>query len=418
MINIILTVSCHIVIYKLNLKSYSDTIINISNSLVNQSYIFIKVIQWGLQNIYDLNFDEKVINYFNTFSNNVPYTTLELEKSNLLIRKALEYASTFCNDVLEIKNNYIPINSGSVALVYKAHLNEKPIIIKVLRYNIIDIIKEDICFLEYFFDNAFVKNIIKYYIKLNFKHFITINRNALLKQCDFKCEVNNALLFKSNLKNEKNIVIPQIYEYFTDAFHEIIVMEYLNGPIAKNAPFYQLQNHFKTIRSLYFKSLFRYNLLHGDFHLGNVIIIDKNAVGIIDFGIVYVVNNVLSNKLFDIFFLNLNKKKIKYLFYAIKIFITMVCRDDKKIEEIFKKIKSDNELIKMFYNSNFSGNVFLITLNKILSFDNIEIDIEMSNLILSSLSTLQMLSNCVKNVDGQDETLTSFLKSYIKEIQI
>lgn len=416
MINIILTVSCHIVIYKLNLKSYSDTIINISNSLVNQSYIFIKVIQWGLQNIYDLNFDEKVINYFNTFSNNVPYTTLELEKSNLLIRKAVEYASTFCNDVLEIKNNYIPINSGSVALVYKAYLNEKPIIIKVLRYNIIDIIKEDICFLEYFLDNVFVKNIIKYYIKLNFKHFITINRNVLLKQCDFKCEVNNALLFKNNLKNEKNIVIPHIYEYFTDAFHEIIVMEYLNGPIAKNVPFFQLQNHFKTMRSLYFKSLFRYNLLHGDFHLGNVIIIDKNAVGIIDFGIVYVVNNVLSNKLFDILFLNLNKKKIKYLFHAIKIFITMVCRDDKKIEEIFKKIKSDNELIKMFYNSNFSGNVFLITWNKLLSFDNIEIDIEMSNLILSSLSTLQLVNSCIKNVDGEDETLTSFLKSCIKEI--
>ena len=133
---IILSVSYHIVTYKLNFKAYNDTVINICNSLVNHSYIFIKVIQWGIQNVYDINFNDELKQYFNTFSNNVPYNNFEEEIAILRIHNAIEYASTSYNDKLVIENNYIPINSGSVALVYKACLNYKPVVVKVLRHNI------------------------------------------------------------------------------------------------------------------------------------------------------------------------------------------------------------------------------------------------------------------------------------------
>lgn len=275
----ILTTSYHVIKYKLHLDVYSDTVIHICNSLVSDSYIFIKVIQWGIQNVYHLNFDDKLNEYFNNFSNNVLYTDFEQEMATLHINNAIEYASTSCNDKLIIENNYIPINSGSVALVYKARLNDKSVIIKVLRHNIKKIIEEDIHFLEYFFDNTLVKMIIKYYTDINFKRFIENNRDILLNQCDFKCEVNNALLFKNNMKNKKNIVVPHVYKQFTDKCHEIIIMEYLDGPVAKNIPPYQLRKHFEIIRSFYLDSLFRYNILHGDFHLGNIIIIDENTIG-------------------------------------------------------------------------------------------------------------------------------------------
>ena len=160
---------------------------------------------------------------------------------------------------------------------------------------------------KYFFDNAFVKMILKYYTTVNFKRFIENNRDLLLNQCDFELEVNNALLFKNNLKNKKNIVIPHVYKHFTDACNEIIIMDYLDGPVAKNVPPYQLRKHFETIRSLFFESLFRHNTLHGDFHLGNIIIVNENTIGIIDFGIVYTVTNEISNGLFDILFLNVNE---------------------------------------------------------------------------------------------------------------
>jgi predicted unusual protein kinase regulating ubiquinone biosynthesis (AarF/ABC1/UbiB family) len=97
----------------------------------------------------------------------------------LCINNAVEYASTSCNDKLVIENNYIPINSGSVALVYKACLNDKPVVVKVLRHNIKKNIEEDICFLEYFFNNILIKIIINFYTTVNFKTFIENNRDFL-----------------------------------------------------------------------------------------------------------------------------------------------------------------------------------------------------------------------------------------------
>jgi predicted unusual protein kinase regulating ubiquinone biosynthesis (AarF/ABC1/UbiB family) len=382
--------------------------------LISNSYIFIKVIQWGIQNVYDLNFDHELKQYFNTFSNNVPYTNFEQERAILLIDNAIEYASTSCNDKLVIENNYVPINSGSVALVYKAQLNDKSVIIKVLRHNIKKIIEEDIYFLEFFFDNAFVKMILKYYTTVNFKRFIENNRDILLNQCDFLCEVSNALLFKNNLKNKKNIVIPHVYKHFTDAYNEIIIMEYLDGPVAKNISPCQLRKHFETIRSLFFESLFRYNTLHGDFHLGNIIIVNENTIGIIDFGIVYTITNEISNGIFDILFLNVNKNKIKYLLHAIKIFIKMICINEKDHEEIFIKLKNDDELINIFLKSKFSGSSLITTLNKIISMNCVELNVRMCNLFLAAMSSLQTIDNSMSLIDNNNKSLSTIIKSYIK----
>ena len=418
LINIILTTSYYRIKYKLKLDAYNDSVINICNSLLSHSYIFIKVIQWGIQNVYDLHFDDELKQYFNTFSNNVPYSKLEKEMAILCIHNAVEYASTSCNEKLVIENNYIPINSGSVALVYKARLNDKPVVIKVLRHNIKKNIEEDICFLEYFFDNTIVKMIINYYTKVKFNIFIKQSRAVLLEQCDFDYEVNNALLFKKNLKNKKNIVIPYVYKNFTSVFHDIIIMEYIDGPVAINVPSCQLQNHCETIQSIYFESLFRYNILHGDFHLGNIIILDENTIGMIDFGIVYEINHEISNKLFDILFLNLNKKEINYFFKAIKICIKMICLDEKKHEEIFIKIKNDRELMDLCLNLKFTGNVFISGINKIISIDGVELNVYMCNLMLSLMSSLQTIENMMTYMDHDNKSLTTMTKSFIQDIKL
>lgn len=414
-INIILITSYHILTYKLNVSAYNDTVINICNSLVSHSYIFIKIIQWGIQDVYDLTFNEELKKYFNTFSNNVPYTNLEQENANLCIDNAIEYAC-IRNDKLVIENNYIPINSGSVALVYKARLNDKPVIIKVLRHNIKKKIEQDIYFVEYFLDNTLVKMIIKYYTKVDFKKFIDHNRDILLNQCDFECEVNNAVLFKNNLKNKKNSMIPHVYQHFTDACNKIIIMEYIDGPIAKNVPVYQLRNHFETIRSLFLDSLFRHNILHGDFHLGNIIIVDENTIGLIDFGIVYVMSDEISNGLFDILFLNNHKKEIKYLLHALKIFIKMVCVNEKKYEEIFVKLKNDHQLIDIFLNSKFSGSTVLATLNKIiLIVDTVDLNVHICNLFLAAMSSLQTIDNSASLFENDNKSMSTFIKSYIRK---
>ena len=51
--NIILSASYHILKYKLHLTTYTDAVITVCDSLVKHSYIFIKIIQWGIQDMYD-----------------------------------------------------------------------------------------------------------------------------------------------------------------------------------------------------------------------------------------------------------------------------------------------------------------------------------------------------------------------------
>jgi len=411
--NIILSVSYCIFKYKLNFITYNDAVVATCNTLVKNSYLFIKIIQWGIQDIRDFNIqhNEKLIHYFNNFSNNVPYTLFELQHAILCIKKSIEYAIT-CNDELIIENNFIPVNSGSVALVFKAHLNNKPVIIKILRHNIKNIIEEDICVLLHFFDNIFIKKIIYYYIKVDFKIFIQNNYDTFLNQCDFIHETNCALLFKNNLKNKKKIIIPHVYKHFTDAFHELIVMDYLDGPVAKNVTLTQINNHHSEImQSFFFESLFLYQILHGDFHLGNVIIINDNTIGIIDFGITYTISNEVSNYLFDILILNMNKKCASHLNKLQNNLIKLICSNKSKHEEIFKQLKNDNELDKILINTKFSPKTIVIWINKILSLKNIEISKPICNTILATMSGLQTLERFTDTC-----SLSELTKSIIQKI--
>jgi predicted unusual protein kinase regulating ubiquinone biosynthesis (AarF/ABC1/UbiB family) len=394
----ICSISCYnISKYKLRLTTFEDAVISLCNSLTRNNYIFTKVIQWGVQEVYhgdnmknidNIN-DEKLKNYFSTFSSCVPYTQYELEYSVSFIKNVIQYTSSQ-NDKLVV--DYAPINSGSVALVFKAHLNDSPVVIKMLRPNIKNKIKEDIDVLLEFFDNIFIRNLIWFYIKINFKHFILNNTENLLNQCNFNNEVKNILLFKNNLKNKKNIVVPNVYTHYTETFNEIIVMEFLDGPVAKNVPLDKLKNCLEPLQSFFFDSLYRYNILHGDFHLGNIIVMnDGDKIGIIDFGIVYFLTDETSNSLFDIVFLSLKTQDIKNFYAILKLTIRFICYHERDYKKIFEILKQDKEFEVMTRFNDFSSNALLKVINKIMSLEYIEVKQDAYTLILSSMSGLQTI---------------------------
>jgi predicted unusual protein kinase regulating ubiquinone biosynthesis (AarF/ABC1/UbiB family) len=398
----IFSISCYnIAKYKFRFSTFEDAVISLCNSLTRNNYIFTKVIQWGVQEVYhddtincDNNSDNikdnvKLKNYFSVFSNNVPYTQDELEHSLACIKNVTQYASSR-NDELVV--DYAPINSGSVALVFKAQLNNSPVVIKILRPNIRNKIKQDIDVLLEFFDNIFIRNLIWCYIKINFKQFIINNTENLLNQCNFHDEVKHILLFKNNLKNKKNIVVPDVYTHYTETFNEIIIMEFLDGPIAKNVPLDKLKNCLEPLQSFFFDSLYRYNILHGDFHLGNIIVMnDGDKIGIIDFGIVHFLTDEISNSLFDIVFLSLKAgHNIKNFYAMLKLTIRFVCYHKRQYKQIFETLKKDKEFEYVRF-TDFSSNGLLKLINKIMSLEDIEVKQSAYTLFLSSMSGLQTI---------------------------
>ena len=419
----LISYSCYNIFkYKCGFVSFEDSIISICDSFVYDNYMFTKVIQWGVQEIYNeinIKNNDKLKNYFSTFSNNVPYTQDELNHSTLLIKNVIQYASSR-NDNLAIenencdeKNNYIPMNSGSVALIFKARLNDAPVVIKILRPNIKNKIKEDVNILLNLLDNIIIKKLISCYIKINFKAFISNNLDIILTQCDFDCEVKNALLFKNKFKNTKNIIIPNFYTHFTETFHEIIIMEYLDGPIAKNVPLESLNNYFEPLQSFFFNSLFRYKILHGDFHLGNIIIMNNgSSIGIIDFGIVQIITDEASNDLFDLMFLCL-KNDLKNYYKILKIVIKMCCGNKSQHENIYKQFTQNAEykqVEQVIRYSDFSANAIIKITNKIMSVDNVELVPYICQLLLSTMSGLQTIEYTNNN-----KSLNTLIKTYMNK---
>jgi hypothetical protein len=398
--------SYYFIKYKLNFTRSTDAVISVCDSLLDKNYLFTKVVQWGVQEVYsgsNIKDNDELKAYFSAFSNSVPYTQYELSASLSAVKNVIEFAKNR-NDELVVENDNIPINSGSVAIIFKARLNDVPVIIKVLRPDIREHIEHDINVVLCFFENLFIRNIIEYYVKLNFKTFIENNSESLINQCDFMSEVNNALIFKHNLKNKKNIIIPHVYKHFTEAYKEVIVMDYLDGPIAKNVPFEVLKSHFETLQSFFFESLFRYNILHGDFHLGNIIITKNNTIGIIDFGIVYTLTNDISDQLFNVLFLSLNPANNKSL---LRIIIRFICLDTSSHGRIYKKLENDDEVVE-FMSSDFTADLIIRIINKLMSDESIVLQQDICRLFLSTMSGLQTIEYV-----NEKKSLNYLIKSYI-----
>ena len=169
-------------------------------------------------------------------------------------------------------------------------------------------------------------------------------------------------------------------------------MEFLDGPVAKNVPLDKLKNCLEPLQSFFFDSLYRYNILHGDFHLGNIIVMnDGDKIGIIDFGIVYFLTDEMSNSLFDIVFLSLKSQDVKNFYAMLKLTIRFICYHERDYKKIFEMLKQDKEFECVARFNDFSSNALLRLINKIMSLEDIEVKQSAYTLFLSVMSGLQTI---------------------------
>ena len=133
--------SCYIGIseyakYKVGWKSRNNAIIDVSKRLATKNMMYVKVFQAFAtnRNIVSHELNE----FFSNFTDNVNYTAEEYDIKEL---KELEAKSRECwpHQPLRIVNDYTPIKSGLMSLIFKGYIGDgdgKPIVIKYLRKNI------------------------------------------------------------------------------------------------------------------------------------------------------------------------------------------------------------------------------------------------------------------------------------------
>jgi predicted unusual protein kinase regulating ubiquinone biosynthesis (AarF/ABC1/UbiB family) len=112
------------------------------------------------------------------------------------------------------------------------------------------------------------------------------------------------MLFYNCYKNSDNIVIPNVYQYFTNYNNNVIVMDFIEGLNAS-----QLTNEDKikfapVYNFFYNDSIFVKHICHSDLHIGNVIFIktsdNEYKIGLYDFGLIYKLTKQESKKLFKL----------------------------------------------------------------------------------------------------------------------
>ena len=283
--------SCYIGIseytkYRVGWKSRNNAIIDVSKRLAAKNMMYVKVFQAFAtnRNIVSHELNE----FFSEYTDNVKYTPDEYDIKEL---KELEARSCECwpYQQLRIENEYTPIKSGLMSLIFKGYIGGAPIVVKYLRKNISKNFNASMNNLVVF---AKITKYFPYLRTLNVENLILQNIVCMNDQVCFRKELANIKTYYNSWKDYEYVKIPMPYSDYTEKVNpDVVVMEYIDGiKITEIAP--EDNDAFgKVLASFNGKAAFCTSIFHGDLHPGNILFIKSSSppthkIGILDFGII------------------------------------------------------------------------------------------------------------------------------------
>lgn len=280
--------------YFILFNSYDECVRSIITRLAKQNILYVKIFQ-------ALALNNNLIDDQNSllrFADNAPWAEKDIDYVTL-IQIEKDYH-------ISIENNYKPINSGMISLVFKGinHKTNENIVIKMKRHNIEGLLNdgiEKILFCLYLL--SFIPIINNYKVS----EVIHNNIDLIRHQTNFALEIQNMQKMKHNCRRLKYIIIPQSFPEITEKYPNVIVMEYIEGKTIHNVSSGENEIFAKLVFKFVMVTLFMNGVCHGDLHVGNILFINdssdpkyKHKICILDFGIIYKIDKI-RNALFYIF---------------------------------------------------------------------------------------------------------------------
>lgn len=179
-----------------------------------------------------------------------------------------------------------PIGSASIGQVHLAKLNNgKRVVVKVIRPGVRDVFRADIDIMRYFAKKLEgTKSFGKYSPLQIIKEFERYTKNEL----NYLVEAKNIERFYENLKKTKYVRIPKIYTDYTTT--SVLTMEYLEGKklteLLRGRKPFNKKAVMEALIHTCLKQVFEQNLFHADLHPGNILVLEKGKIALLDFGIV------------------------------------------------------------------------------------------------------------------------------------
>ena len=359
----------------------------LAGDLADKNIFFTKIFQGISNNANNKLMNKELFNYFVNYTDNVKYHENEIDYKGLF---ELINIAKHKGDELVIHggggSSIEPIKSGVIAIVYKATLNGKQVIIKYRRKNIVEKFDKSMNELELL---ANITKKLPYLCNLNICDIFEENREIMRGQLDFKNEIDNIQVFYDKFKDVKDVCIPRVYSYFTEANPNAIVMDYIEGVRLENIDADDRDKYSKILSRFNIKSVFYDSLYHADLHSGNIIFMKEPCdtktstnidyilkIGVIDYGIIGKLTREEQNLFFNFFKILVSRNYEKLAKYIVK----HLSEPLEKGEKGEKYDKLNEKLIKDIYDvcyhtlnikQIFFGGEEIYEVNKILKTQNL-----------------------------------------------
>ena len=279
-------------------QNYDLLIDNLTYRLSKVNILYVKVFQaFALNNHF---IDDKTNDKLLRFTDHAPWDFSDIDYYSLI---------DICNEYsLSLKNGFeYPINSGMISLIFKGYdrVNNKNVILKIKRVNIEKKLLSAVDNLLYLVSIlSFIPMFNKYHISESIQKSI----DMITLQTDFHEEVKNMQKMKRNCIHLKYVIIPHVYEYITNKYPDVIMMDFLEGITINQIDKNDYEQFAKQVIKFGFVTTAIHGFTHGDLHVGNILFIKdeeqdtnyKYKIGVLDFGIVYQIDHMYKNTLFEI----------------------------------------------------------------------------------------------------------------------
>src|SRR5210317_2247551 len=180
-----------------------------------------------------------------------------------------------------------PLAAGSLAQVHGAVLKEEnmPVALKIRRPDIVRTVEIDLQILEG--AAPYVSENLEFARTYDFVNLVKELKRSLLRELNFSLESRNMQIISRNLADEKNIIIPEVYEEYTSS--TVLVMDLIEGVKLKNYKPETIEEREQLARiglRLVVRQVLETGFFHADPHPGNFLIIDGSELCLLDWGVV------------------------------------------------------------------------------------------------------------------------------------
>lgn len=217
---------------------------------------------------------------------NVP--PLSAEQVDLLLKENLKMDASAIFSYF----NPVPLAAASIGQVHKAILRDtnEPVVVKLLRPDVKDIMREDLTILVEF--ASWISSKSQWADSLGFRELAAGFAQSLREEIDFNIEARNMIQVATVMKNaEQYVKIPRMYEAYSN--ENLLVMEYVDGQSVAFADEVftacAVDRHLfaQQLLFVFLEQLLVSGIFHADPHPGNIYI-EKHtgAITLLDLGAV------------------------------------------------------------------------------------------------------------------------------------